>query len=406
MPLATLLLSCSFSSSIPLVTVTLPPSAANQPNLWLGFYWENDGSVRNVPGFTIDNVVVTGDAIGVETTLNQNVTQTQNAGQNEQYISSSNKIIATVVNPNANLNCVTASVTQAGISATSITTATGSYLRSEKVIQVTPAAPNTTASYKLTLYYTTAELAIWAASAPTLKVMKVKDGVNLNSILTTANAALYTPVFDDQRVTKGYASYTIDATDGFSQFMLVSPTTTLPVLSLDFNARPEQNSIALNWSTTMEINNKGFGVERSIDGTNFENIGWVNGAGNSNSTRSYTYKDNFVQPNVVYYYRLRQVDVDNRPTISVIRQAKIKEGDVVITVSPNPAKDIVKLFIAGVSGKATVTMFNVEGQRVRSWNALNVASLQTLNVSGLAKGTYVIKVDVSGKTYNEKIVIQ
>jgi hypothetical protein len=50
-----------------------------------------------------------------------------------------------------------------------VTTTSGTFPRSNKVIQLTPAIANSTASYQLTLFYTTAELAVWGANVPLFK---------------------------------------------------------------------------------------------------------------------------------------------------------------------------------------------------------------------------------------------
>ena len=60
---------------------------------------------------------------------------------------------------------------------------------------------------------------------------------------------------------------------------------TLPVSLINFSATPGTGSVTLRWSTSSEINNLGFEVQRSIDGTGgWTTLTFVNGAGNSNST--------------------------------------------------------------------------------------------------------------------------
>jgi hypothetical protein len=78
------------------VTISLPPDTWNVANLWICFNWINDASIGNNPPFIIDNIVVTGEVTGVETVLNQTVTQINSQGLATQFISNSNKIIAAV----------------------------------------------------------------------------------------------------------------------------------------------------------------------------------------------------------------------------------------------------------------------------------------------------------------------
>lgn len=389
------------------ITVNLPSATANVANLWIGFEWINDNSVRGLPPFIIDNVVITGERSGVETVLNQSATVTQNSGQTAQYMSNTSKIIASINDLNQNVGCITANIASQGDGFTVLTTNTGVYSRSNKVINLSPATANTTATYQATFYFTTSELATWGGSAPNLKLMKVANGVNLGSVLTGANSQVVAATFDDQRATRGYASYTGSFTGGFSQFMLVSPTTTLPVSTLTFEARPNGKNILLNWSTATEINNKGFVIERSTDGSHFETIGWINGAMNSSEQKNYSYTDNFVQPNQLYYYRLRQTDIDSRESLSAIRQARINDRAVLqVSISPNPASNEVKVFTSGTAGLSNINLLDAKGQLVKTWKQVNCsAAPQSLDISKIAAGVYMIQV-VTGDTITaEKLII-
>jgi Pregnancy-associated plasma protein-A/Secretion system C-terminal sorting domain/Calx-beta domain len=389
------------------VTLILPAATENVTNLWLGFEWFNNTSGGSNPPFIVDNIVVTGDALGVETVLNQTSVQSLNGGQTAQYISGNN-ILATVANPNQNIGCVTATVTSAGAGLTALNTNAGSYLRSDKVISLTPAAANTTAAYQATFYYTTAELAAWGVDVPNLKLMKVANGVNLSSTITGANAVLFTPTVNDQRVAAGYVSFSINVTGGFSQFLLVSPLTAVPVNLLSFQARPNGKTILLNWSTAAETNNKGFTIERSTDGAHFEPIGWMDGAINSSRQTNYRYADNFVQPGKWYYYRLRQTDLDRRENLSDIRQAKLASDAILqVTISPNPASDEVKVFVFGSKGLSNLNLLDAEGRLVKSWKNLNLsAAAQTLDISKIASGIYMLQVINTDGILTQKIIVQ
>ncbi|HSN61472.1 MAG TPA: T9SS type A sorting domain-containing protein, partial [Ferruginibacter sp.] len=390
------------------ITITLPAATENKANLWLGFEWINNASGGSNPPFIIDNVVVTGDALGVETVLNQTVTQSQNVGQTAQYTTNTNKVIATIINPNQNIGCVTATVTGSGNSRAVLNTNAGSYLRSDKVIRFTPSAANATATYQATFYYTTAEVAAWGVDVPNLKILKVADGVNLSSTLTASNAAVFTPVVNDQRVAAGYVSYTISATGGFSQFLLVSPLTALPVNLLSFEARPKGKTIVLGWSTAFEINNKGFVIERSTDGAYFEKIGWIDGIINSSRQTNYSYTDHFIQPKKLYYYRLRQTDLDRRESLSGIRQARITDHAMMdVSVSPNPANNQIKVFVFGGTGLSNINLLNAKGQLVKTWKQVDVSmEAQTLDISKIASGIYMLQLINGDTILTEKLIIQ
>lgn len=391
--------------------ITLPPSVNSAASLKFLFRWLSDNSIGNNPPLAIDNVVVTGSFISVEAQANQPSTENVSAGAGvHSFYSTDGQIIAKVSNTSANIGCLTANVSAAGTALTALTTNVGSYQRSSKVITLVPSAVNTTATYTATFYYTTAEMAAWAANVPNLKLLKVRDGVSLASTLTSANAVVVTPTtVDDQRATKGYVSYTANFTGGFSQFLLVSPTTALPITSLNFDVKANTRSISLLWTTETENNNKGFVIERSTNGSNFERIGWKDGKINSNQRSYYSYDDNFVQPAVTYFYRLRQTDLDARESLSPVRQAKIKgSGSMTVIISPNPSSDAIKVFVAGVNTNANISLLNAKGQLVKKWNNQNVAASNRnqLDLRGLAKGVYMLSIETGGQVLVEKLIIQ
>jgi hypothetical protein len=209
------------------------------------------------------------------------------------------------------------------------------------------------------------------------------------------------------RTTNGYASFTGDFTGGFSQFLLVLPTGAVPVTLLGFDAKAGTKNILLNWSTSLEINNKGFLIERSTDGSGFEKIGWLDGKVNSSTTTAYSYADNYVQPGVLYYYRLRQTDLDGKETLSEIRQAKIKGQSLVISVSPNPATDILKVFTSGYTGASQIRLLNAKGQVLQSWKNLNTSTApQLLDISRIPAGVYMVQVQTAQSVFAEKVIIQ
>ena len=85
----------------------------------------------------------------------------------------------------------------------------------------------------------------------------------------------------------------------------------LPVELSSFTANVIGKSVKLSWQTETEVNNYGFEIERSIAKGNWEKIGFVNGSGNSNSQKNYTFEDK----NLIvgkYHYRLKQLDNDGQ----------------------------------------------------------------------------------------------
>jgi hypothetical protein len=65
----------------------------------------------------------------------------------------------------------------------------------------------------------------------------------------------------------------------------------LPVELSSFQGEYLNESIRLYWTTTLEIDNYGFQIERSINKTNWTSIGFVEGTGASNIPREYKFFD-------------------------------------------------------------------------------------------------------------------
>lgn len=113
----------------------------------------------------------------------------------------------------------------------------------------------------------------------------------------------------------------------------------LPVLLTSFNAEliTEQSTnpfTQITWSTSTEINNCCFYIERSFDGNSFTDIGIVPGNGNSTSDRVYLFYDHTPCPGF-NYYRLRQENFDGVSTITNTISVNNIEGKHPVTVSQN-----------------------------------------------------------------------
>ena len=179
---------------------------------------------------------------------------------------------------------------------------------------------------------------------------------------------------------------------------------TLPVSYLNFAGVKEPVGNVLRWTTSTEQNNKGFDVERSVDGRTFSSLGFVNSKGdngNSNYELSYSFIDNQLSASV-YYYRLRQVDLNGKTSYS---NTIVIKGDRVSTIKmsglyPNPATEEVTITIdAPNAEKVVLIVTDIYGKQLLQQNiSVEVGSNNTkLNVGRLAAGTYLVKL-ISSKS--------
>jgi hypothetical protein len=196
----------------------------------------------------------------------------------------------------------------------------------------------------------------------------------------------------------------------FSDFTGAGNGSPLPVELLSFDAVPVNNAeVLVTWTTASEINNDQFIVERSLDAVNFEFVGEVTGAGNSNFTRNYTLTD--VKPyNGVSYYRLRQVDFNGEQEtftpVAVFLTGAVGSS---MNVFPNPATETATLNINGqYKGKAVLQIIDITGRNIskQQINLTEGSNAIKLDVDGLANGKYLLHVTLSdGTRMNKPLII-
>jgi len=120
----------------------------------------------------------------------------------------------------------------------------------------------------------------------------------------------------------------------------------LPVELVNFTGsfNERTNQADLKWQTASEINNKGFKIERALNPNDgFEEIGWVDGKGNSNIMFDYGFSDKIIESGKRYYYRLQQIDIDGLSAFSEMITIQTTESDKNWNVFPNPVLDMITI---------------------------------------------------------------
>ena len=172
----------------------------------------------------------------------------------------------------------------------------------------------------------------------------------------------------------------------------------LPVELTSFTSSASAEGVTLSWTTASEINNHGFEVERSYDGSIFSSVGFVNGHGTSTETHNYNYVDK-PQNNLnnTLYYRLKQVDMDGHSTYSQVLTVKM---DIPTHFSlaqnyPNPFNPSTTIkYTVPQNGPVTIKLYDITGREVKTLvNEVKEVGSYDLKVdaSGLASGVYIYR---------------
>ncbi len=163
----------------------------------------------------------------------------------------------------------------------------------------------------------------------------------------------------------------------------VASGTTLPVTLVSFTGKEQAGKAVLTWTTSTELNNSHFDVERSMDGINFKKVGEVAGSGNSSTIKQYRFVDELTNAKVIYY-RLKQVDYNGEFEYSNIINltAKGLNAATQISIFPNPASGSIS--IDGLTEQAIV--YDAVGRAVLTINTNGL-----VDVSQLTPGVYFVK---------------
>jgi hypothetical protein len=191
--------------------------------------------------------------------------------------------------------------------------------------------------------------------------------------------------FDNNGIGKAYS---------FETNLCSGSLITLPVSIRDFSGEQFDQTIKLNWSTSDEINLSLYELQRSADGKNFESIAIVFSQNGTNNLYNYVDKKPL---DGVNYYRLKMVNNDTKFEYSKVisfQFGKIAAG--LITIAPNPVKEIIRIKLSGMStGTYSARLFTSGGQlvTVKKINITQSTQVEIINrEASMLPGTYWLQV--------------
>jgi hypothetical protein len=159
----------------------------------------------------------------------------------------------------------------------------------------------------------------------------------------------------------------------------------LPVTYANLEAKQVLEGVQVKWTTSEEINNSHFNIERSTDGENWDILGTVDGIGNSHQEVDYSFMD-YNPANGLNLYRLEQVDFDGKSAHSDVMAVLVANAEKApdLQLFPNPSTGQVS--VQGIPYE-TIRVRNLSGKLLYEHKAQSKHDLQFLD-----KGIYFIEV--------------
>ncbi len=177
------------------------------------------------------------------------------------------------------------------------------------------------------------------------------------------------------------------------------PCLVLPIELVSFNAKCEKGKVNVEWEAATQKNNDYFTIERSANGTDFETVGTVKGAGNSNQTLRYSFVD--VKPlGGTSYYALKQTDFNGQfKNLQLVAVSCDVVPEIIYRPNPNSGTFIVE----GAEQNSDIIITDVLGQIVLQTKISSDKTEIVLN--NPLNGIYFIQTVSKNGSASKKIII-
>lgn len=201
-----------------------------------------------------------------------------------------------------------------------------------------------------------------------------------------------------------------------------SPVQSLPVELTSFSASVKGDVVLLNWTTATEVDNYGFEVERASIRSKESNysatsvaiewktLGFVNGHGNSNSPKEYSFVDSSPLSGNVSY-RLKQIDTDGKFEYSTVIELKdnLSKEYILEQNYPNPFNPTTVIsYSIPKASYVSVKVFDVLGNKITTLVSQDqeIGSYKVnFDASTLSNGIYFYKISAGKFSSTKKMLL-
>lgn len=209
-----------------------------------------------------------------------------------------------------------------------------------------------------------------------------------------------------------YDELLVGTATGFQNVRHTSPASPLPVEMVYFSAQWVENKVVLNWETAQSQHSKGFVIERaaattpSVHSATWEEIGFVADQNNTQNIAKYIFEDKNIKNNLIYYYRLKQVDNNNDFELSKIISIQTGGNAIGLNIKnyPNPFSNNTTIeYTLPQNSDATIWLIDMSGKTLRTWYYTDPAQGTyniELNDMDLPNGVYWCRIQ-QGNNYQQ-----
>ncbi len=211
-----------------------------------------------------------------------------------------------------------------------------------------------------------------------------------------------------------------DSKDFEFRAILNLSTSPLPVELTSFKTSVVNNYVELKWETATEVNNYGFEIERlmtnennqsSSVNSNWTKVGFVNGNGNSNSPKFYSFVDKTLSTVGRYLYKIKQIDNDGRFEYSKIKEVNFNSPlmNSLNQNYPNPFNPSTTIeYTISKSSFVSLEVYDILGEVVETLvNQQELPGIYKVqfNGSGFANGVYFYRIQADEFVSIKKLLL-
>jgi uncharacterized protein (DUF1501 family) len=192
----------------------------------------------------------------------------------------------------------------------------------------------------------------------------------------------------------------------------------LPVELLRFEVEKANiNDAHVEWITAFEENIARFEIERSTDGENFKYVASLKGQSHTHDSKVYTYWDKNLATDKfsTFYYRLKIVEADGRPTYTEVKSITFTQQakDIAAKVYPNPINDnVLHVELNGNydrTQKIDMTLTDAYGRRLMNIYSDGYATGEKIDLqidNGIPNGIYFLTIMHNNRSFVQRLILQ